>query len=458
MRHHVLPALRFAIALACVFPLAAPRAARAQDTSRDSLTRRLERLQRRLDSLERAGQRTEQRIMELDERTSGAPVAVRMTDTTQRTLLSARGIYGKPFVRRFGSGTAVGGYVDVEFRHSFTDRTHAFDQRRMVPFLFAEVTDRLHFGTEIEFEHGPALENADGKAEGAGEIKVEFATLDYRFNEALNLRGGVLLSPLGRFNLTHDSPINELTDRPLVAQQVIPSTLSEAGAGLFGTVYPTERSLLSYEAYVVNGFDAALGLPEGGRLPIRDAGGKRGDVANAPLNFVGRLAFSPMLGLELGASAHVGPYGGYGDTRPASGTTRNAEIWALDATLNHGPFDLLGEYARLHASLSDSVRALRTAPGREGFYLQGNVHFGQGWLPPTATSAFTGVIRYDFVNYQLGGGVPDRRRAMTLGLNWRPVPEAAFKGDVRWDWATEPTTNRYGPSTKRLALSMATYF
>lgn len=379
------------------------------------------------------------------------------SDTTARQP-STRGIYGKPFVRHFGHGTAIGGYVDLEFRNDFTGKTHAFDQHRLIPFIFSEITDRLHFGTEIEFEHGPQIENADGEAEGAGEVSVEFATLDYRFTEGLNLRGGVILSPLGRFNLMHDSPINELTDRPLMALQVVPSTLSEAGAGLFGTVYPSDRSLLTYEAYVVNGFDAELGEPNAeGRLPIRDAHGKRGDVNNAPMNFVGRVAFSPMLGVEVGASAHAGPYGGYGDVEPAAGSTNDANIWALDATINRGRFDLLGEYARLHVDLAAPVAAAGTAPGREGYYVQGNYHFGQGWIEPKATSAFTGVARWDFVNYQLGGGTPDRERALSVGLNWRPVPEAAIKGDVRWGW-TMAGANDWSPASKRLALSLASYF
>lgn len=427
----------FLLAIGGALPI---RGVQAQQSA-DSLERQLRRLERRVDSLQVAATR-----------------AGTERDSARRTVASARGIYGKPFVQRFGSGTAVGGYVDLEFRNDFSARTRSFDQRRMVPFIFSEITDRLHFGTEIEFEHGPALENAEGQAEGAGEIKVEFATLDYRFNEAFNLRGGVLLSPLGRFNLTHDSPVNELTDRPLVARQVIPSTLSESGAGLFGTLYPSSRSLISYEAYVVNGFEAALGEPDNGRLPIRDAGGRRGDVGNAPMNFVGRLTFSPLLGLELGASAHAGEYGGFGDERPAAGSTRNATIWALDATLNRGPFDLLAEFARLHVDLADSLRAANVAPGREGFYVQGNVHFGQGWMEPKATSVFTGVARYDFVNYQVGGGAPDRERALSVGLNWRPVPDAAFKGDMRFGWATETATSSWGPASKRLALSMATYF
>ncbi len=425
-------------------------------TRQDSLVRRLDAMQRQIDSLRRASERTTERLMSLDERaaTPGAPRPT-VTDSTRRALPSTLGIYGKPFVRRFGSGTSVGGYVDLEYSNNLTTGAQSFDQHRLVPFIYSEITDRLHFGTEIEFEHGVAIENADGKAEGAGEISVEFATLDYRFAEALNLRAGVILSPLGRFNLVHDSPINELTDRPLVARQVIPSTLSEAGAGLFGTVYPTSTSLLSYELYAVNGFNSELGKPDAnGRLPIRDAQGKRGDLdGRAPINLVGRVAFSPFLGLELGGSAHTGAYGEDLLVEPA----RHATIWALDATLNHGPFDLLGEYARLKVDLDPAVRGPNVGDGRDGFYVQGNWHFGQGWLTPKGTSSFTGVLRYDWVDYNRGVTGDEARRA-TVGLNWRPVPDAAFKSELQFGRTKPAGATSFGNDTRRLVLSMATYF
>ncbi len=404
-------------------------------------------------------ERTTERLIAIDERgaaatAAGAPRAA-AADTGHRQLPSSLGIYGKPFVRRFGSGTSVGGYVDVEFANNFTTNARGFDQHRMVPFIYSEITERLHFGTEIEFEHGVRIENAGGKAEGAGEVNVEFATLDYRLGEGLNLRAGVILSPLGRFNLVHDSPINDLTDRPLVAQQVIPSTLSEAGAGLFGTVYPTGSSLLSYELYAVNGFNAGLGRPGAdGRLPIRDAQGKRGDIGGrAPIDLVGRVAFSPFLGLELGASAHTGAYGENLNAEPA----RHATIWALDATLNRGPFDLLGEWARLDAELDPAVRAPAVGDGREGYYVQTNYHFGQGWVAPKKSSSFTGVLRYDWIDYNRGVHGDEERRA-TVGLNWRPVPDAAFKSEVQFGRTKPAGSPSFGNDTRRLVLSLATYF
>ena len=422
----------------------------------DSLLRRLERMQRQIDSLRRAAERATERMIAIDER-AAAPGAARPAagDTTHRLLPSSLGIYGKPFVRRFGSGTSVGGYVDLEFANNFTTNARSFDQHRLVPFIYSEITDRLHFGTEIEFEHGVKIENANGKAEGAGEISVEFATMDYRLFEGLNLRAGVILSPLGRFNLVHDSPVQELTDRPLVARQVIPSTLSEAGAGLFGTLYPSSTSLLSYELYAVNGFNSELGKPDAdGRLPIRDAQGKRGDLeGRAPIDLVGRLALSPALGLELGASAHTGSYGEDLNIEPA----RQATIWALDATLNRGPFDVLGEYARLHVDIDPALRAPTVGDGRDGFSVQGNYHFGQGWLAPTTTSSFTGVVRYEWVDYNRGVKGDEERRA-TVGLNWRPVPDAAVKSEMQFARTKPSGSSSFGNDTRRLVLSLATYF
>ena len=421
----------------------------------DTVLAKLDRMQRQIDSLRRAAERTTDRLVALDERASVAPAPRTAGDTARRAIPSSQGIYGKPFVRRFGSGTSVGGYVDLEFAHDFTSGERSFDQHRLVPFLYSEITDRLHFGTEIEFEHGVQIENANGEAEGAGEIAVEFATLDYRFREALNLRAGVILSPLGRFNLVHDSPINELTDRPLVARQVIPSTLSEAGVGFFGTLYPTSTSLVSYELYAVNGFNAALGEPgANGRLPIRDAAGKRGDIeGRAPIDLVGRLTLSPMLGLELGVSGHAGAYGN--DLNAEA--SRNASIWAFDATLNRGPFDLLGEYARLTVDLDPAVQGPTVGDGREGYYLQGNYHFGQGWLSPRTTSSFTGVLRYDWVDYNRGVAGDEVRRA-TVGLNWRPVPEAAFKSELQFGSGKAPGATSFDGGNRRMVFSIASYF
>ena len=79
-----------------------------------------------------------------------------------------------------------------------------------MPFIYADITEHVKFASEIEIEHG---------IRGAGEIEIslEFAHIDYLVNEPFNIRAGILLIPIGKFNLLHDSPLNDLTDRPLVS-------------------------------------------------------------------------------------------------------------------------------------------------------------------------------------------------------------------------------------------------
>ena len=128
--------------------------------------------------------------------------------------------YGKPFLRRFGRNTYVGGYIDHELQ--FTEgkdgsrsKEHTFDQHRLVPFIYSDVSDRVKFATEIELEHG-GPDISGGVIGESGEIKVEFATIDFLITDWLNYRGGIILSPLGKYNLVHDSPLQDLTERPMV--------------------------------------------------------------------------------------------------------------------------------------------------------------------------------------------------------------------------------------------------
>ena len=174
----------------------------------------------------------------------------------------AGGITDKPYLTRVGQGAVLGGYMDMEFE--WTDNGSTFDQHRFVPFITGHVSERVTVSAEIEFEHG-------GNPDKDGEVKLEYAIMDFMLSEGLQFRGGVLLSPLGSFNLLHDSPLNDLTARPVVSRQLIPSTLSESGMGFLGTLYPGEESVFSYQAYLVNGFNE--GIISG------DAGQESGDRA-----------------------------------------------------------------------------------------------------------------------------------------------------------------------------------
>src|SRR5438128_6145586 len=391
-----------------------------------------------------------------------------------------KSIYAKPFVS--SPKATVGGYMDLQYRlfnssngtgpgQPSTGRgSSSFDQQRFVPFFYSDITDRLKVASELEIEHGIRSKSNTGSGI---EVSLEFATLDYLLREPINFRTGIILLPVGKFNLLHDSPLNDLSDRPLVATAIIPSTLSEAGAGFYGTFYPTRLSKLDYELYVTQGFNGyrTNGTPViTADAGLRDARQRVSTVDDGLDNnngkaVVGRVAFSPILGVEIGGSGYFGSYD------PAS--KRPLSIWAADWTFQRGPFELIGEaawvYARDNHLELDGAQATEAnylgnqvpLPRRmDGYYVQGNYHFLpqflRRWAPSyfTEASTFTAVVRWDSINTNSEFSDTKRER-LTFGLNFRPIEDTVFKVDYQFNFE-DGKNNRV--RNDGLVLSVATYF
>lgn len=406
---------------------------------------------------------------------------------------SGRLVYAKPFVA--APKAIVGGYMDIQYRsqrkasieNGFGGTTNGFDQQRFVPFIYADITEHVKMASELEIEHG-IRETSDNELE----FGLEFAHIDYLVNEPFNLRAGILLLPIGKFNLLHDSPLNDLTDRPLVSQFIIPSTVSETGAGFYGTVYPGRTSKLDYEFYVTTG---PCGYDKSGTPLVNETDGTRGarqrkcsasdglDLNNGKA-VVGRVAYSPMLGVEVAGSGY------YGNSAP-NGNYNPLSITAIDWTLQRGPFEVIGEAAWAYAR--GNSRAIQTntigggvAPGSllagiggnsgigippqrmNGFYIQGNYHFMPEFLTKLSPkrfgegSTFTAVIRYDKVNTNQddsnGTGGWGNMEQISFGLNYRPIEDAVFKISYQYQpKAFNPNTSERIHDSA-FVISAATYF
>lgn len=403
---------------------------------------------------------------------------------------SGRLVYAKPFVA--APKAIVGGYMDIQYRahrkavmesgyssiNNNQGTTNGFDQQRFVPFIYADVTEHVKFASELEIEHGI-------RGTSTNEISLEFAHMDYLVNEPFNIRAGILLIPLGKFNLLHDSPLNDLTDRPLVSQFVIPSTLSETGAGFYGTFYPGRTSKLDYELYVTTG---PCGYTTAGVPNVTEQTGTKNsrqrkcssedglDINNGKA-VSGRVAFSPILGIEVAGSSY------YGNQSPTS--YNPLSISAIDWTLQKGPFELIGEaawaYARGNSRAirgnsnplgsflrgTNTMNPLAGPPQRlSGYYIQGNYHFMPSFLTQWAPkrfgegSTFTAVVRYDRVNLNMDNHGENRGDLdqISFGLNYRPVEDMAIKMSYQY------MPKAYNPNTSTrvhdsaLVISAATYF
>jgi hypothetical protein len=352
------------------------------------------------------------------------------------------GITDKPFIGQV-SRTSIGGYTETHFRWErelgLTEEL-TFDMKRFNLFVYTPVSSRLRVAAEIEFE------------EKGEEIVVEAALIDFEFHPTVTLRAGILLAPLGRFNIAHDSPANDLTDRPLMNTELIGTALSEVGMGFYGAIFPSNASRVTYEIYAVNGFHdgVALNDADGTRIP---AGKDNIEDNNNRPSVTGRLALSPGSAGELGLSVHTGPY----NTWEIDGLTvddqRDLTLFVLDGDVNWRRFQLLGEYAT--ASIDVPAASSLLAESQNGFYLQGNSRFGHGWLSTLPDAEFTAVARWGQVDFDTDVD-GDSQNRLTLGLNLRPVEDAVFKLDYQRNW----TRDRFNNESKSAALlfSVATYF
>lgn len=368
-------------------------------------------------------------------------LSFQFVNADERPLVDG-GIGDKPFMTEKKGKTRIGGYSEVHFRYGRSDGVTeelGFEAKRFNLFSYTRVADRLQVVSELEFE------------EGGEEIKLEIAVIDFEIHPALTFRGGIVLSPLGRFNLSHDSPANDLTDRPLVSTQIIPTALSEAGMGFYGSFYPSASARLAYEIYAVNGFNEGVISDSGNGTRIAEGRGNFEDNNNWPA-FVGRLAFSPQAGYEIGVPLHTGAYNAWKIEGLTVAQKQELTIWALDWEVKWRAFELVGEYAG--ASVDVPVETVLLQENQAGVYIQGNAHFGRGWLNALPESVFTGVLRYGVVDFDTDVD-GDSERRWTWGLNFRPNAEAVFKLDYRRGKSLDPLSNEVKGAA--LLFSAATY-
>ncbi len=327
------------------------------------------------------------------------------------------GMFDKPSQGRLLGRTAIGGYAEAHARYERVDglRERAgFEAKRFNLFTATTVSDFIRVGAELEFE------------EGGHEVKVEYAAIDFRFSSALALRGGMVLSPLGRFNLSHDSPLNEFTDRPLVSTDLLGVALSEPGLGVLGSVSLGGSRRTTYELYATNGFHSGLvdNSPEGTRIPL--GRGNFEDENGSPA-VVGRLTFSPSHKHEIGVSAHHGAYNVFSSGGTTIDERRELSIGVLDLETELVGVELRGEAALAYIDVPESLTGIYASHQR-GFFGEAIRSFGRGWVKTMPTSSFAAKFRADYVDFdsqQVGQSVAQ----VTAGLNFRPTVESVLKLD-----------------------------
>lgn len=364
-------------------------------------------------------------------------------DTTSRPFVRG-GVYDKPHQTRLIGRTAFGGYAEAHARWEQVEGLKdeaGFEAKRFNLFANSRVSDMVRLGAELEFE------------EGGEEVKLEFAAIDFIVHPTFTVRGGMILSPLGRFNLSHDSPLNEFTDRPLVATDLLGVALSEPGFGALGQFGMPRGGRLTYELYATNGFHDGLinDSEEGTRIALG-----RGNVEdnNGSPAIVGRLAWSPSIRQELGISMHRGAYNLFNLEGTAVDERRDLTIGVVDAELELRGVRIVGEAAVASIDVAPGLRGIY-ADRQHGWYVEGVREFGRQWLRALPTSSFAVKLRWDYVDFD--ARLRGRSAAQfTGGVNFRPTAESVLKLDYVRGRGRDEFNNRADHAF--VLASLATYF
>lgn len=339
-------------------------------------------------------------------------------------------------VRGITSKSTLGGYGEFVF-HKYPGQDSAFEARRFVLFLFSPITDHISIATEFEWEKGGTPTKQQGQL-GIGEALIEFAVVDVKIVEPLTLRAGIILMPLGRLNVNHDSPSLEFTDRPLVNLYIIPSTWWEMGAGITGRVNAGVM-LFSYEAYVVNGLDSNIADGAG----LRGARGSVTEDNNNDKALTGRLAayfFNPrkkhIPTVEIGLSGYSGEY---------DRSQHRVNMVAGDLLVRHPYVELAGEYVRAFIDpgfdddyATSSRRVVPTA--MQGFYveLRGRIPLRLfvpklRMLPLWLGEASILIgLRYEEIDTDLSVHNLNDRKRLSVGANLRLSAAFVWKHEIQW--------------------------
>ena len=402
---------------------------RAQDSSGQSDSERLQNLEKAIRQLQQRNAELENKVQRLESKRE--PFAPVLSQPEGKAVAGNdnKAVFTEPppppvNVHPGGSEfkLTLGGYVQMNFESgdvsAFEGRFGAnalkdrFRLRRARITLTGEFAEQFDFKVEGDYEQSDGLSTATRTDFSGTDIFINW----HQYPEA-NIRVGQFKSPFGLEWLSADTAIFTI-ERSLPTGALTQER--QVGAMIWGkpltNILPDHKELVTYYAGIFNGNNRNVNnndnnefmymgrlelLPFSGKLMGQDASLKLGGDYFFSRDQTG-TTISPYTNLRVNADGSLTPYV---LTDPAE---RNA--WSFDAWLNIGRFDLIGEY------LAERVRP-RTAPGvaptftefeANGFYVQGSY-----FLVPNKLQA---VVKWEHLNPGQVGN--DGIQSITGGLNY----------------------------------------
>lgn len=329
----------------------------------------------------------------------------------------------------------IGGYGHIDYNQPLKKdekNNGNLDVHRLVLLFGYNFTDKLQFITEVEFEH-------------VSEVYVEQAFINYRFNTAFQLRGGLILIPMGIVNELHEPTVYFGVERPLLDSKIVPTTWREIGAGIHGNLH---QASLKYQLYVVNGF---LGYSDKANFRGSDGfrkGRQKGaeSVFTTP-NLSAKIDFYGIPRLKVGLAGYLGKsqselFDGLPNdndllSQQADSSVVNISMLGLDVTYQIAGVQLRGQLNYVqNANSKEYNQFVDTDLGKKmlGYYVEAAYNVFKSTNYSTELIPF---VRYEFINthHQTDGFEPNKAyeiQLITAGFNWRIHPGVVLKADYQW--------------------------
>lgn len=376
---------------------------------------------------------------------------------TSRIQLNMDAVYNRPFLSMGKLPVAVGGYVEANWQHLGTDgitEGHQFQMRRLTLFVASGISKRIKFLSEIEFE------------DGTKEINIEFASLDIEFHPLFNLRGGIVMNPIGAFNQNHDGPKWEFVDRPISATQLLAATWSNVGFGVYGKLYQNNW-VYAYEAYLTNGFnDQIIQNPENKTfLPASKANPARFEESfnGIPLLTAKTALRNRKIG-ELGVSYMGGVYNKFQEDGLTFDKKRRIHVFAIDFNTTIPLFKtwINTEWAQVNVDVPDTY-SQQFGRKQAGGFIDVVQPLVTNNILGFEKSVINGAVRLEYVDWNIGKfnetGTDIREDVISItpGVSWRPTSQTVIRLNYRYSWLTDILGNE-ASKTAGFQFGFSSYF
>jgi len=315
----------------------------------------------------------------------------------------------------------LGGFVQVNFEDGAVSAFEGRFGQTAIDDRFRLRRARINLTGDFAEQFDFKMEGDFGQSDGTSGNRTAFSATDVWVNyhqfPAAQIKAGQYKAPFGLEQLTPDTTLLTI-ERTLPTGAITPDR--QIGVELWGkpftSIWPERQDLLTYYAGIFNG--------NGRNITVND---------NNNFMFAGRLELQPFTGKIFGQSSFLKLGGDVLNSRDEAGVNISQSsnllvnddgslspfvlpspdertAWSVDAWLELGPFDLIGEYLQEHVE-GRTVNGVAPTFGNfttDGFYVTGAYY-----LIPKKLQA---VVQWQYLNPGQKGN--DGLYSILGGLNY----------------------------------------